>query len=328
MIRPPAAWLLPLALVFFSWWSVYTRYVDLQATSLVVNRPFSEWSLEQYHETLAGTRAFPYQWRVLGIWMVRAGEQLTGADPHLIDAGVKTMALAAAAWFLFVFATTVADVAAALLAAALFLLLTAAAFASEGYAIYYTNDYLAIAAWFAAVYAARQKKWGFVALAVFIGAWARETMVLAVILLALEAWRGRAPWSAVALSAAAFAVPTMTLRAIYPAPIAHWAWWDNVTVNIPFLVLERTAIARAVRANLKVLLFLNVLWILAVVRWRRASDPFLRSLGITLLCYAGMVWPLVHVRELRHALPFTILILPLAVAAITPGASREPSHSL
>ena len=32
--------------------------------------PFRDLSMSQYNDTLAGTRTFPYQWRVLAFWMV------------------------------------------------------------------------------------------------------------------------------------------------------------------------------------------------------------------------------------------------------------------
>src|SRR5689334_24198839 len=87
-------------LLLFSGWSVYTRYVDLHAFDLVTRMPFADLSLQQYKETLAGTRAFPYQWRVLAFWMVRAGTSVSEivigpVDPHVIDVTIKTLALAA-----------------------------------------------------------------------------------------------------------------------------------------------------------------------------------------------------------------------------------------
>ena len=61
------------ALLLFSGWSVYTRYVDLHAFDLVTQMPFRDLSMSQDDDTLAGVRKFPYQWRVLAFWMVRAG---------------------------------------------------------------------------------------------------------------------------------------------------------------------------------------------------------------------------------------------------------------
>lgn len=82
---------------------------------------------------------------------------------------------------------------AAVLATATYLLVTAAAFASEGYSIYFTNDYLAIRCWFAGVVAIRRRAWAAAAVAAFIGARAKETALLIVILVAFEAWRGGTP---------------------------------------------------------------------------------------------------------------------------------------
>ena len=88
------AWLIA-ALLLFSGWSVYTRYVDLHNYDLVTSMPFRDLSMQQYNDTLAGTRKFPYQWRVLGFWVARAGTMVVPVDPHVIDVAAKTISLAA-----------------------------------------------------------------------------------------------------------------------------------------------------------------------------------------------------------------------------------------
>lgn len=308
--------LLLLTLLFFSWWSVYTRYVDLIRFDVATSQTFGDLSLRWYHETIAGHRAFPYQWRVLAFWIVWAVERLTHLDPHLIDVALKTVALTASSVIFYLFSVTVVDEAAALLATALYLLTTAAAFASEGYAIYFSNDYLLVAGWFLGVYAVRRRWWIVAALATFVTAWAKETAVLIVILIALEALRGRAPWWAAVACAAALAIPTAILRTVYPAPLRDWAWWDTVRLNVPFLVRTVDGFATVIRNNLKVLLFLHVCWGLAYAGYRRTRDPLLASLAVTLVCYVCMAWIVVYIRELRHSLPFTILVLPLAAGEI------------
>ena len=75
-------------------------------------------------------------------------------------------------------------------------------------------------------------------------------------------------------------------------------------------------IAKSLRDNLKVILFLNVLWFLAWRAWRRTNDAYLSSLGLTLACYVVLAWMVVYIRELRHMLPFTFLVIPLAVAEL------------
>ena len=303
-------------LLLFSGWSVYTRYVDLHAFDLVTNMSFRDLSMSQYHDTLEGTRTFPYQWRVLAFWMVRAGTMVAPVDPHLIDVALKTLALAASGALLYAFSTTVVSALGAVLAVVMYLLVTAAAFGSEGYAIYFTNDYLAILSWFAGVVALRKRMWWAAALAAFAGAWAKETAMLIVFLAAFEAQRKRAPWSAAIACGIAFAIPTLTLRTMYPAPFAQWAWWDTFKLNIPFLVWQGDVIAKTLRDNLKVLLFLNVLWFWAWRAWRRTPDSFVVSLGAALACYVVLAWMVVYIRELRHMLPFTILVIPLAVAEL------------
>jgi hypothetical protein len=302
--------------LLFSGWSVYTRYFDLNAFDLVTNMPFRELSMSQYHDTLAGTRTFPYQWRVLAFWIVRAGELVTGLDPHVIDVALKTLALAGSTAILYAFSITIVSGVGAVLAAVLYLFVTAAAFSSEGYAIYFTNDYLAVLSWFAGALAIRRRAWWVAAFAAFAGAWAKETALLIVFLVAFEAWRKRAPWSAVIMCAIAFAIPTAVLRTMYPAPISQWAWWDTFRLNVPFATLEGPVLLKSLRDNLKVILFLNVLWLWAWRAWRRTRDAYLTSLALTLTCYVVLAWMVVYIRELRHMLPFTIFVIPLAVAEL------------
>src|SRR5689334_18882794 len=196
-------------LLLFSGWSVYTRYVDLHAFDLVTRMPFADLSMQQYNDTLAGTRTFPYQWRVLAFWMVRAGAAIVPVDPHVIDLAIKTLALAASTALLYVFAVTLISPLGAVLAASIYLFVTAAAFASEGYAIYFTNDYLAILSFFAGVVALRQRIWWAAILAAFAGAWAKETAMLIVFLAGFEALRKRAPWWVAIACGVSFAIPTL-----------------------------------------------------------------------------------------------------------------------
>ena len=303
-------------LLFFSGWSVYTRYVDLHSFDLVTRMPFRDLSMSQYDDTLAGVRKFPYQWRVLAFWMVKAGTMVAPIDPHLIDAVIKTVALAASAALLYAFSTTLTSALGAVLAAVMYLFVTAAAFGSEGYAIYFTNDYLAILSFFAGVVALRRGHWWLAALAAFAGAWAKETAMLIAFLAGFEALRKRGPWSAAIACGIAFAIPTLILRTIYPAPIAQWAWWDTFKMNVPFIVWDPAVIGKSLRDNLKVLLFFNVTLYWAWRAWRRTEDSFVVSLALTLGCYVVMAWMVVYIRELRHMLPFTILVIPLAVAEL------------
>ena len=303
-------------LLLFSGWSVYTRYVDLHAFDLVTQMPFRDLSMSQYDDTLAGARKFPYQWRVLAFWVVRAGTMVAPIDPHLIDAAFKTLALAASAALLYAFSATLTSALGAVLATVMYLFVTAAAFGSEGYAIYFTNDYLAILSFFAGVVALSRGHWWLAALAAFAGAWAKETAMLIALLAGFEALRRRGPWAAAIACGIAFAVPTLILRTIYPAPIAQWAWWDTFKMNVPFIVWDPDVIAKSLRDNLKVLLFFNVTLYFAWRAWRRTQDSFVVSLTLTLACYLVLAWMVVYIRELRHMLPFTILVLPLAAAEL------------
>jgi len=214
------------------------------------------------------------------------------------------------------FATTIVSPLGAVLCGVTYLFITAAAFSSEGYAIYFTNDYLAILSWFAGVVALRRKHWWLAALSAFAGAWAKETAMLIAFLAGFEALRRRLPWTAPIACGIAFAIPTAILRTIYPAPLAEWAWWDTFRLNVPFIVWDPVVIAKSLRDNFKVLLFFNVMLFWAWRGWRRTADPFVVSLAMTLGCYVVLAWMVVYIRELRHMLPFMILVIPLAVSEL------------
>ena len=68
----------------------------------------------------------------------------------------------------------------------------------------------------------------------------------------------------------------------------------------------------ALRDNLKLLLFFNVLLILAYRTFARTTDRFLRDLVYVGLLYAAIAYVVVYIRELRHFLPLLIVALPLA----------------
>lgn len=312
-------------LLLFSGWSVYTRYVDLHHFDLVTNMPFRDLSMSQYNDTIAGVRAFPYQWRVAAFWIAKAGATIVPVDPHVIDVTVKTIALAASTLLLYLFAATLVSQLGAILAAVMYLFVTAAAFSAEGYAIYFTNDYLAILSFFAGVVALRRGNWWMAALAAFAGAWAKETAMLIAFIAGFEAIRGRMTWAAPIACGIAFAIPTLTLRTLYPAPLAEWAWWDTFKMNVPFIVWDPAVISKSLRDNLKALLFFNVMLYLAWRAWRRTRDSFIVSLGLTLACYVVLAWIVVYIRELRHLLPFMILVIPLAIAELESNLRAEPS---
>ena len=148
--------------------------------------------------------------------------------------------------------------------------------------------------------------------------------MLIVFLAGFEALRKRGPWWVAFACGIAFAIPTLTLRTIYPAPLAQWAWWDTFKLNVPFLVWDPIVITKSLRDNFKVLLFFNVMLFWAWRAWRRTSDSFVVSLGLTLACYVVLAWMVVYIRELRHMLPFTILVIPLAVAELERTLVQNP----
>lgn len=323
--------LLLAGILSFSVLTVYTQYVFLHTTDHVTNRAFRELSLEQYHETLDGTRPMPFQWRVAGPWLVRGVELATGLDPHQIDVVIKVTALAASALVLMRFTALWTTPLGTIAAVALFFALTSAAYSSEGYSIYYTSDFLMVLGWYTAVYLAARRRFGWLAVVTFATAWAKETIVLAPILVALAWWHGWARGRDLALCALAFLIPTVFLRAHYPARLAYWAWWGNVTLNVPFLRPQATMVLGALRDNLKLLIFFNALWVLAYRTFRRTSEPFLRDLVYVGVVYMAMAYVVVYIRELRHFLPLAIIVIPLAVMELEkmiPGGRPGERHTV
>jgi hypothetical protein len=315
------------SVVCFAALTVYTQYVFLHTTDHVTGRPFRDASLDQYHDILAGQRPFPFQWRVAGPWIVRGLEVTTGADPHVIDVVIKTIALAGSASILIAFTSLWASPLASLLAGALYFALTAGAYSSEGYSIYYTNDFLMVLGWFGAVYLIARGQYVGAAAVTFLAVWAKETLALAPILGGLAWWQGRATLGAWLSIVVAFLVPEVILRSVYPAPVEQWAWWSNLELNVPFLRMENLSIA--IVDNLKLLLLFNVLWLLA---WRtvvRTPNWLFRSLAAVGALYLAMAYVVVYMRELRHFLPLAIVIIPLAVVEIERmlGARRIDADS-
>ena len=296
--------------------AVYTQYVFLDMTDYVTHRTFRDLSLEQYHETLEGRRWFPFQWRVAAPWLVRAGERATRLDPHILDVALKVLALTAATLVLMIFTNRWTGPLGAIVAGLLYVVLTTAAFAAEGYTIYFTNDYLLLAGWFSAVELVARRRIGAAAIVTFLTAWAKETIVLVPIVVALAWLRGKATWRDVAWCGLAVAVPTAILRLLYPAPLKYWAWWSNVERNVPFIRTEPTIILLTLRNNLKVLLFFNVLWILAASAAARTRRGILQDLVYAGTFYLTVAYLVMYVRELRHFLPLAIVVIPLAVTEI------------
>lgn len=293
-------------------WTVYTQYVVLPMTDHVTSRTFRDQSIEQYEQILNGTRPFPYQWRVAGPHLVKWLSTASGRGPHVVDAGLKVTALAVSAWFLMRFAARWLSPIAVAAAAALYFLMTAAGYSSEGYSIYYTNDFLMVAGWNAAIALMAAGQWIPAAAVIFLTAWAKETVFLLALLALVMWWRGRATPIQAVLCVLAFAIPTVILRTIYPAPFGEWAWWHNLGLNLS-----------SPGDVLKLAVFFNVWGVLAFQAWRRTSDHFLRDLGVLAAVYVAIMFVVIDLRELRHFMPLLIIVLPTAVRELEQRLARS-----
>lgn len=313
--RRDIPWAVLALIAAFSILAVYCTYVAIHTKDVETGIVYADRSLADYRLALEGAREFPYQWRLLGVYLVSAGERLTGLDPHVIDVVIKSALLSISSITLFFFALAYVSRLGALCAVAFYLVLTVAAF-TDGYYIYYTNDYAMIAAWFGAVYAVRSGRYGIATALTLVGSLAKETMMLVPILLAAGYLRKRVPLGAVVSAGIAFLVPTAILRLIYRAPLGKWAWWDMVFANVPLLQSSLHEFLLTLKNNVKVALFFNVLWLLAARGVVRASNPFVKDLAITLVIYLLMAYPVIYIRELRHFLPLAILLLPIGLSEL------------
>jgi hypothetical protein len=324
--RPRLSWSTALTILAFSIMTVYASAVSLHTIDVETKIVAADFSLQQYRQVLAGERGFPYQWRVLGTYMVYAGERLTGLPPHTIDIALKTLLLWTSTMLLFLFSQWYTSESGAYAVVGYYMLLNVPAFNDEQYSIYFTNDYAMLVCWFAAVYFIRLERFGWATLMTFIGAWAKETMLLVPVLLGLGALRSpklRVPF---VVTSVAFMIPTVILRTAYPAPLAKWAWWDMVFTNVPFLQRSLDQFKATIKNNIKVALFYNVFWVLAARRVLSGSDRFATDLAITCVVYLLLAYPVIYIRELRHFLPLAIVVLPLAINAIEQrSADRLPA---
>ena len=95
-----------------------------------------------------------------------------------------------------------------------------------------------------------------------------------------------------------------------------------VFANVPFLQRSMYEFSLTIKNNIKVALFYNVFWILAVRRVLKIADPFAKHLAATGVAYLLLAYPVIYIRELRHFLPLAIVVLPMAINAIE---QRSPS---
>jgi hypothetical protein len=306
-------------IVAFSILLVYDNSVAIGPLDATTRAAYRQQALqEDYRDLLRGERPFPYQWRLLGVYVVYAGERLSGANPDTVALFVKSGLMAIAALVLFKFSELYTSLGGSIAVMGLYFVIAMAAF-QDAYPIYYCSDYAMVAAWFTAVYLIRLRRFAWAALVTFIGAWAKETLVLVPVLLGIMYLRKRVTIGPVLLATAAFLVPTIVLRSVYRAPLAEWAWWHMLIVNTPLLQGDRLQLRMTLQYNLKVLVMFNVFWWLGARGAKHSADPFLRDAGLTLVVYLVLAYWVVFIRELRHFLPFAIVLLPAALRDLEHG---------
>jgi hypothetical protein len=308
-------WSIAVAIAAFCVIAVYSTAMSLHTIDIESRSVAADVSISEYHDMLAGVRGYPYQWRLLGTYLVYAGERMTGLDPHPIDLAVKTLLLFVSTVFLFRFSRWYTTEAGAVGVVGFYLLLTVVGFITEQYRIYFTNDYAMIACWFGAVYMLRREQYVAAAALTFVGAWAKETMLLVPVLLAFRAVRTPRARLGLAIAAVAFVVPTAILRSVYRTPLSQWAWWGMIVANVPFFQSSLSDFKVTIKNNVKVALFYNVFWVIAARQVVRMSEPFMRDLAATGVVYLILAYPVIYIRELRHFLPLAIIVLPMAMTA-------------
>jgi hypothetical protein len=310
------SWTILATIAGFAVVTIYCTYLSVYM--IVVQRSYdvARESVQEYHRALGGTVEFPYQWRLLGTYLVRAGERLTGADPNAVAVVLEALLLFVSSTTLFVYSRRQASEVGSLCVVACYQLAVAIGF-SDPFRIYFINDYVMIACWFAAAYFVADGRYLPAALLTFAGAWAKETMLLVPLLVVLRRLHGHARNRDVALALAAFLVPTVILRMLYPAPLGKWAWWTAIFFNVPLFQLSWRMFAFAVKSSLMAAVVYNALWIVAVrALLKAAKGGFVRDLASTGAAYLALIFPVVLIREVRHFLPLAIVVLPAAIGEL------------
>ncbi len=302
-------WLMYVMFFFVSALAVYCNYVFIYHTSNTTGKAFAEVSARVHAETLAGTRPFPYQWRILGSHLVQWGADLTGLGIHGVDPLLKTLFLFLSTIPLFHFARTQVTDMAAMGVVWLYLLLVVVGLA-EQYSIYNLNDIILYAGWHACVLAAYHRRLYLLAAVVLVTTLAREVTVLACLLVGLEFLRTRKGLVPVVVVGASFLVPWGFVHWLYPAPVSQLAWWSNFHGNLPIMHPDSAHVLQALRKTFKVAVFFNVGWVLGIRGLLRSKNPFMLELFLVLCFYVTVLYITVDVREMRQFVPLAIILLP------------------
>src|SRR4029453_76571 len=135
-----------------------------------------------------------------------------GLPAHQVDLIVKTLCLIGSTIVLFLFSRWYTSESGAYCVIGFYLLLTVAGFIGEQSRVFFTKAYVMVGcgvggSWFGAGYLIRAERYLPAALLTFVGAWAKETMLLVLILLAFEAIRSRRAPGALVVAVVAFPVP-------------------------------------------------------------------------------------------------------------------------
>jgi hypothetical protein len=123
--------------IYCTSWSLHT--IDASSGTVAANMSMSE-----YRDMLAGVAGFPYQWRMLGSYVVFLGERATGWPAHQVDMVVKTLCLIDVDDRAVLFSRWYTSESGAYCVIGFYLLLTVAGFIGEQYRIYFTNEYVMV----------------------------------------------------------------------------------------------------------------------------------------------------------------------------------------
>ncbi len=308
--RRTLAWIY---LMFFFWaaLAVYCNYILIHTTNNTTGIAYAEQSARMHQQTLSGTQAFPYQWRILGNYLVQFFSDLTGLGIHTVDPLLKSFFLFLSTLPLFHYARTQLSDLGALGVVWLYLLLAVAGLTDE-YAIYNLNDIILWAGWHACVLAAYHRRYYLVAAVVLVTTLAREVTLLACLLVGLEFLRTRKGLIPTVVVGLSFLVPWSFVHWLYPAPVSKLAWWYNFHSNIPILHPDTERILLALRKTFKVAVFFNGAWFLGIRGLLKSKNPFMIELFLVLCFYVSVLYVTVDVRELRQFVPLAIILLPAA----------------
>jgi hypothetical protein len=311
----------------FSIFAVYCNYVFVYTASVT-----EEWvgeyrslAIRDHHAILDGTMPPPYRWRLLGNHLINALEHFIPVSPIFIDQALRVAFLFGSCFYLFRFSSLYTSPIAAFCVVQMYIFLVVVG-ESYGYFIYNLNDIIFFFALHYCVLNLRLQHLYRAIGCIFVATFAREATLVMVFLMGFLCYSKKNLWLPLSLGLFAFLIPYGLVRWLYPAPLSSLAFWWQLFNNVPFLQGDMGKSILAIQFNIKVFLFMNAFWILAVKYLLRREDAFMASLSYAMVLYVLIIYWVGFIRELRLFVPLAVLVLPAGMSELERMFSKHGSR--